>query len=131
MSTEDDRNDPWMVCLCAAWCRTCDDYAETLRRVAAEFAPIALRWIDIEDEAELIGDVDVETFPTVLIGHADTLWFAGPLLPQPEVLRRLLANLLRVRAPATAEVDPAMRALARRVAAQFAEAAPSRKPPTT
>lgn len=87
-----------VVCLCAAWCRTCDAYADTLQSVVAEFVARGLahapRWIDIEDEAELVGDVDIETFPTLLVyDDAALVRLAGPVTPQPETLRRLLASL--------------------------------------
>ena len=88
-----------VACLCAAWCRTCDSYRPTLDTVAAEFSARGLmrppRWIDIEDEAALVDDVDIETFPTLLIYDAQRVLFAGPLTPQPETLRRLLANVTR------------------------------------
>lgn len=83
-----------VACLCAAWCRLCDEYAGVIAQVRAEFAcdGVALRWhwIDIEDQAELVGDVDVETFPTIVIADAAAVRFAGPLMPQAETLRRLL-----------------------------------------
>ena len=82
------------ACLCAAWCRTCEGYAAVFEQVAAELSAsgVALRahWIDIEDEAELVGDYDVETFPTLVIADAQRVRFAGPLTPQPDTLRRLL-----------------------------------------
>jgi thioredoxin-like negative regulator of GroEL len=86
-------------CLCAAWCRLCDDYAPVLRQVVGEFASggtaLQLHWIDIEDEADLVGDVDVETFPTIVVIGADgTVRFAGPVTPQPEAMRRLLRSTL-------------------------------------
>ncbi len=83
-----------VACLCAAWCRLCDDYRAVLREVAAELAPaeptLQWHWIDIEDEAELLGDVDVETFPTLVIADSAAVRFAGPLTPQADTLRRLL-----------------------------------------
>ena len=88
-----------VVCLCAAWCRTCEQYAETLQAVLADFSARGLaaappRWIDIEDEADLVGDLDIETFPTLLVYDAQRLYFAGPLTPQPDMLRRLLDKAL-------------------------------------
>lgn len=80
-----------LACLCAAWCHLCAGYAVTIKAVAAEFDDLTLRWIDIEDEAELLGDVDVETFPTLLLRRGAQLLFAGPVQPQAEHLRRLLA----------------------------------------
>ena len=110
---------PWLVaCLCAAWCRTCDAYADTLRSVVAEFTAQGLahapRWIDIEDEADLVDELDIETFPTLVIYDDRQLRFAGPLTPQPETLRRLLASLAASSA-APAAADPAFDTLVQRL----------------
>lgn len=90
-----------VACLCAAWCRTCESYQEIFEAACAELpqAELHVRWIDIEDEAELIGDLDIETFPTLLIADDAHVRFAGPLTPQPETLRRVLrAHLTDTRA---------------------------------
>lgn len=102
-----------VACLCAAWCRTCDGYRPVLDAVAAEFDGLRVRWIDIEDEAELIGDVDIETFPTLAVFDADGVRFFGPLTPQPETLRRLLRALWSQ--PATTAVAPDVAALVDRL----------------
>lgn len=75
------------VCLCAAWCRTCDAYAPLM---AALPAPWQARWIDVEDEAELVGDLDIETFPTLLLFDEAALRFAGPVRPDAGTLNGLL-----------------------------------------
>ena len=83
-----------VACLCAAWCRLCDGYAPVLREAMAELqaagAPVRWHWIDIEDEADLLGDLDIETFPTLVIADAQAVRFAGPLAPQADTLRRML-----------------------------------------
>ena len=84
----------WLACLCAAWCRTCDAYEAVLREVAAEFPGLAPRWIDIEDEADLVGDCDIETFPTIALVDERRVRFFGPLAPQPDTLRRVLRSAL-------------------------------------
>jgi thioredoxin 1 len=84
----------WLVvCLCAEWCGTCRDYRAPLRTVAAEFTRDAFAWIDVEDESELAGDIDIETFPTLLVLNGAQLLFYGPVLPDAEGLRRLLRAL--------------------------------------
>ena len=52
-------------------------------------------WIDVEDEDELVGDLDIETFPTVLVGTRQRVLFFGTVLPSPELLSRLLAQVIR------------------------------------
>ena len=70
---------------------------------------LVARWIDIEDEAELVGDVDVETFPMLVIADRRGIYFAGPLTPQPETLQRVLRAAL---AQAAADAPPAAAASA-------------------
>jgi|GEM_PF-621761 len=83
-----------VVCLCAAWCRLCDAYAPVLQAVTSELAAAGARlrahWTDIEDEADMLGDFDVQTFPTIVVIGRDGVRFAGPLAPQADTLRRLL-----------------------------------------
>jgi thioredoxin-like negative regulator of GroEL len=85
-------SDPLLVaCLCAAWCGTCKEYLATFN-TARDAAPPGERfvWVDIEDEAEVVDDIDVENFPTVLVARGDTVLYFGVLLPQPGHLARLL-----------------------------------------
>lgn len=107
----------WVVCLCAAWCRTCDDYAPVFDGVttalAAEWPAVRARWLDIEDEAELLGDCDVETFPTLAVFDERAVRFFGPLTPQPETLQRLLRS--RLGTPAAPPVAPEVQAFADRL----------------
>jgi hypothetical protein len=91
-----------IACLCAAWCRLCDEYRPMLQALAAEFTRAGVRahwhWVDIEDEADLVGDLDVETFPTLVIADDRQVRFAGPVTPQRETLQRLLrATVLEAR----------------------------------
>ena len=104
-----------VACLCAAWCRTCESYQQVFEAACAELpqAGLHVRWIDIEDEADLIGDLDIETFPTLLIADEAQVRFAGPLTPQPETLRRVLRAHLADARPAT--VDAAYVELAKRL----------------
>jgi thioredoxin 1 len=83
-------------CLCAAWCRTCDEYRPTFdAALDALGAGAAQRhWVDIEDEAALVGELDVEDFPTLLVARAGVPVFLGPLTPQPAVLARMLRSAL-------------------------------------
>jgi len=89
----DDSAPWWVVCLCADWCGTCRDYRPLFDELARSHPGVRFEWVDIEDESEIAGDLDVETFPTLLIGRDRTALFLGPLLPQAPVLARLLASL--------------------------------------
>jgi thiol-disulfide isomerase/thioredoxin len=84
-------DDAWVVaCLCAAWCGTCTDYRATFDALAQRYPDIHFIWIDIEDQADVVGDLDVENFPTLLIQRSDTVAFFGPVLPEPQLAERLV-----------------------------------------
>ena len=83
----------WVVCLCASWCGVCRDYRALFDTLAQAHPEARFVWVDVEDEEDVAGDLDVETFPTLLIGDGRQARFLGPLLPQAAVLVRLLASL--------------------------------------
>jgi hypothetical protein len=88
-ATDDD--EPWLVaCLCAAWCRTCDEYRPAFTAAARARPALQFAWIDIEDHSDALGPLalDIDDFPSVLIARGDTLRFFGPLLPHRETLLR-------------------------------------------
>ncbi len=107
----------WVVCLCAAWCDTCGDYRRTFEAVARDWPAMRFEWLDIEDEADVAGEVDVETFPTLLVADGSGARFFGPLLPQAGVLARLLGSLQTASAGSPRVADPAAQALFERVRA--------------
>ncbi len=85
----------WVICLCADWCGLCRDYQAVFAQMAARYPAFRFAWLDIEDQADLVGDVDVETFPTLLMADAQGTRFFGPLTPQANILSRLLDSLAR------------------------------------
>jgi thiol-disulfide isomerase/thioredoxin len=83
--------DGWTVaCLCAAWCGTCATYRATFDELALRHPDKQFVWIDIEDQADVVGDLDVENFPTLLVQRDDTVAFFGTMLPDPAVAERLV-----------------------------------------
>jgi thioredoxin-like negative regulator of GroEL len=97
-----------VFCLCAAWCRNCDDYRPTFDTAAAELgAQACFRWVDIEDQAALVGDIDVVDFPTLLVASDGRPVFLGPLTPQPAVLMRVLRSALAGALPPLADAEAA------------------------
>ncbi len=81
-----------VACLCAAWCGTCRDYQAGFEAMAARFPGARFMWVDVEDDAELVDDYDVENFPTVLIQRHDSVLFFGAMLPHHELLQRTLES---------------------------------------
>ena len=83
--------DRWIVaCLCAAWCGTCASYRAAFEALAARHPDKHFIWIDIEDQAEVVGDLDVDNFPTLLIQRHDMVTFFGTMLPDPALAERLI-----------------------------------------
>jgi hypothetical protein len=82
-----------VTCLCAAWCHTCGEYREGFFALAARFPQARFAWLDIEDDAEAVGEREVENFPTILIERGGMELFYGPLPPRHEHLRRLIESL--------------------------------------
>ena len=83
--------DGWTVaCLCAAWCGTCSTYRATFEEIAARHPDKQFVWIDIEDQADMVGDLDVENFPTLLLQRGDTVAFFGTMVPDGGVADRLV-----------------------------------------
>lgn len=81
----------WIVaCLCAAWCGTCGSYRAVFDELAARHPDMHFVWIDIEDQADVVGDLDVDNFPTLLIQRHDVVAFFGTMLPDAGLAERLL-----------------------------------------
>jgi thiol-disulfide isomerase/thioredoxin len=115
-----------VTCLCARWCGTCEAYRTTFRAVAKRHPGIDFSWIDVEDEADALGDPpDVSNFPTLMISVADRVDFLGAVRPHSATLERLVAQAAAGDPPQGVEAgivdDPA--ALARAVEAWAARGA--------
>lgn len=108
-----------VVCLCAAWCGNCRDYQPLFESLQARLQGVArFAWVDIEDESEVLGDVEVENFPTLLLLRDHTVLYFGPLTPQAGVLTQLVQTALEGRlAPVP---DPSSSSLAARVRRRLA-----------
>ena len=86
--------DRWQViCLCAEWCGTCREWRPQLAAQAALMPGVQFAWVDVEDQADAMGDLDIETFPTLLVAQGDQARFLGPVLPTASAIGRLLESL--------------------------------------
>ena len=99
-----------MISLCAAWCHTCGEFREAFERIALGRGGVQFVWLDIEDDHEICGDIDVENFPTLAVFRGDVPVHFGVSTPQEATLARLIDELAS-RAVSARDVPEEVRAL--------------------
>ncbi|NBY32657.1 MAG: thioredoxin [Betaproteobacteria bacterium] len=86
----------WVYCLCAQWCGTCREYQPLFDRLAADMPQARFVWVDVEEHDALLGDLDIENFPTLLLANAQRqACFAGTVLPHADTLQRMCQAALQ------------------------------------
>jgi thioredoxin 1 len=106
-----------VICLCAQWCDICEGYRAAFDAVAREHgSALCFRWLDIEDEEDLLDGVEVSDFPTLLLVDEHGVRHFGVVRADEGSLRRLLARWAAGELPVIASLEPL--ALARRVAVE-------------
>ena len=88
----DERAQRWVFGLCAQWCGVCRDWRGAFDAAAARHPQHRFIWVDVEDQADLVGDLDIATFPTLLVGTSTQVLFFGAIEPTPVLIDRLLAT---------------------------------------
>jgi thioredoxin reductase (NADPH) len=84
-----------VACLCATWCKTCTEFRGTFDKLAASNADARFVWLDVEDDSAMVGDIEIENFPTLAVFRGATPIFYGVTMPQEGVVARTLASLKR------------------------------------
>ena len=102
-----------VTCLCAQWCGTCREYQPLFDQLQAEFPEVRFKWVDVEDESELVDPVVVENFPTLLMARSGSPVFFGPVLPHLETLKRLIQNHVKADARPAPQSDDVVQLAAR------------------
>ena len=109
-----------VACLCAEWCGTCRDYRAVFEQAVQGLLDSGVhgRWIDIEEESDLVGAIDVDNFPTLLIARGTEVLFFGTVTPHASTLTRLIQAAREGQARLGGEApDADVRALASRLQA--------------
>ena len=83
----------WVACLCAAWCGVCREWQPLFLEQARAHPHMRFAWVDVEDEDDAMGDVDIETFPTLLVARGAEVLYLAPIPPSTKQFARLLAAL--------------------------------------
>jgi thioredoxin 1 len=92
-STGEEQAPWWVACLCAAWCGVCRDWLPQFTEQARAHPDLRFAWVDVEDEDETMGEVDIVTFPTLLVGRGEQVLYLAPIPPLGTQFTRLLARL--------------------------------------
>jgi thioredoxin-like negative regulator of GroEL len=94
MSADASSPAPLLVAgLCAQWCGTCRDWRPVFDEQSRSFAGRAdFACVDVEDHDEVMGHVDVENFPTLMIARGDDVLFFGTITPHAQTLARLVQS---------------------------------------
>src|SRR5256885_15731954 len=82
-----------VVVLCAAWCTTCREFQPIVERLAADRTGMRFAWLDVEDDSDVCGDVEIENFPTLAIFRGDDVLHFGVTLPHERTLARLVDEM--------------------------------------
>lgn len=106
-----------VVCLCAAWCYVCTDFRPMFAELARAHPQARFAWVDIEDEAALVGEVDIENFPTLAVFRGSVPLYFGVAEPKAPVIARTLGALFGA-APRAVAVPEQIAALPRELAAR-------------
>lgn len=83
-----------VVAFCAEWCGTCRDFRPVLDRLSVAHEALGFLWVDIEDDAAVAGDIEIESFPSLLIVREGRPLYFGSSLPLEEVVDRLIRSAL-------------------------------------
>lgn len=104
-------SDLLVVCYCAAWCDTCAQYHRDFSALAERHPQHVFIWVDIEEQPDLLGDDDIENFPTLLLQTSERNVFFGTQLPYISHLEKLLERLDDLAATSQNDGPPPLRPL--------------------
>jgi hypothetical protein len=77
----------------------CREWQPFFAQQARAYPHLRFTWVDVEDEDDAMGDVDIETFPTLLVARGEQVMFLAPVPPLANQFARLLARLQAQRDP--------------------------------
>ena len=88
----------WIVaCLCAQWCGICRGWRDAfgeLARQSADLLPASRwLWVDVESQADALGDFEPENFPVLAVQQGARLLYCAALPQQAGNWRRMVQSL--------------------------------------
>jgi len=85
--------------LCAEWCGVCRDLRGMFEELSAIHPSVHWTWVDVEDHSEIFDDLELDTFPSLLVMLNKRPWFFGSIEPRKEVVLRIVTEILDSPAP--------------------------------
>lgn len=82
-----------VVCLCAEWCGICREYKTGFEALKTRFPDTRFCWVDVEDHAEVLGELEIESFPMIVAWRRELVLFYGSIQPHLSHLSMLIAAL--------------------------------------
>lgn len=88
----------WIVaCLCAQWCGICRGWHEAFRELARDSAALLpgarWLWVDVESQADALGEFEPENFPVLAVQQGERLLYCAALPQQAGNWRRMVQSL--------------------------------------
>jgi thioredoxin 1 len=79
--------------LCAEWCGVCRDLKGMFEELSAIQPSVHWTWVDVEDHSEIFDDLELDTFPSLLVMLNKRPWFFGSIEPRKEVVLRIVTKI--------------------------------------
>ncbi|PAT33448.1 thiol reductase thioredoxin [Vandammella animalimorsus] len=97
-----------LIGLCAAWCGVCRQFEPIFAQLRRSHPQVHITWLDVEEPAvsDALGELDIDTFPTIALGRGQQLLFWGSIVPQVAVLTRLLQEGAAMGGPHASATSP-------------------------
>ena len=89
-----DDNSWVAVCFCAGWCRSCREFQPELEQFTLSFPQGRFIWVDIEGHDDMLGELDVDKFPTLLLQRGNMVAFYSCIHPDIMQTKRILQSVL-------------------------------------
>lgn len=89
-----EKNTWLFVCFCAGWCNSCREYLPQLKKLAKARKDVHFIWVDIEEHADMLGDLDIYKFPSILIQYDNTVAFYSCIHPDAALSERVLQSMI-------------------------------------
>ena len=85
--------------LCAEWCGVCRDLKGMFEELSAIHPSVQWTWVDVEDHSEIFDDLELDTFPSLLVILNKRPWFFGSIEPRKDVVLRIVTEILESPSP--------------------------------